>query len=432
MRLEVGTFNIRDVVLSNKTALSDGVLYVDRDKVVERVLQDHHFSSVELHLVRPGDATRLVNLLDVVEPRYKVSGPGNVFPGLLGPPVAVGQGRTHRLANLTVMETSEPLVDEPNFWRDSILDMTGPGADHNLFANTLNLVLEIKPKIDFSPEELSRLQLTNYNRGSAWVQAYHRAVRTAGMKVAAYLAEITRAMTPDHVDAYELGQVVDPALPRVAYSCQVLFHLMYGEFLGWQPTFLHPNEFMDGVLVNPHNTVASTRDATYVLQNHPIIHELYRLHGKALNFFGVLVYRAQINSLEDKERTTAYAAKLLRMVGLDGLVMTWTGSGNPGIDTMLLCQKCEQQGIKTTLINVEMARTPEDSGFVYFVPEADAMVSGGNYETTITLPPMEKIIGGRKLMEPDLNTSGSLTVPLRYLHGATNVMGATKLAGVPY
>lgn len=431
MRLEIGTFNIRDVVFSDDMRLSDGVLYVDRDKVVDLLMQDPHFGSVEIHLVRPGDATRLVNVLDVVEPRYKVSGPGGVFPGLLGPPVAVGQGRTHRLANVAIMETSESVAQEPNFWRDSMLDMSGPGAAYNLFADTLNLVLEIKPKTDFLPEELHQLELTNYNRGSPWVQSYHRAVRAAGMKVAAYLAEVTKTLTPDHTEAYELGQV-DRALPRVAYSCQVLFHYLYGEFLGWQPTFLHPNEFMDGVLVNPHNTVASTRDATYVLQNHPVIHEMYRLHGKELNFFGVLVYRAQINSLEDKERTTDYAAKILRMVDIDGLVMTWTGSGNPGIDTMLLCQKCEQQGIKTTMINVEMARTPDDSGFVYFVPEADAMVSGGNYETFITLPPMEKVIGGSKLMEPDLEASGSLTVPLRYLHGSTNVMGAAKLAGVPY
>ncbi len=431
MRLEVGTFNVRDVVFSDATRLSDGVLYVDRDRVIELVLQDSHCGGVDVHLVRPGESTRLVNLLDVVEPRYKVSGPGQVFPGLLGPPVAGGQGRSHRLANLAVMETSEPLAHEPNFWRDSILDMSGPGAAYNLFADTLNLVLEIRPKTTFSSEELRQLELTNYNRASPWVQAYHRAVRAAGMKVAAYLAEVTKTATPDHLEVYELGQV-DPALPRVAYSCQVLFHLLYGEFLGWQPTFLHPNEFMDGVLVNTHNTVASTRDATYVLQNHPVIHELYRLHGKALNFFGVLLYRGQINSPEDKERTTDYAAKLLRMVGIEGLVMTWTGSGNPAIDTMLLCQKCEQQGIKTTMINVEMARTPEDPGFVYFVPEADALVSGGNYETLITLPPVHKVIGGTRLMEPDLETSGSLTVPLRYLHGSTNVMGATKIAGVPY
>jgi glycine reductase len=431
VRLEVGTFYVKDVVFSDHTGFLDGVLAVNRDEVRDLVLQDRRFSDVEVHLVRPGESTRIINLLDVVEPRYKVSGPGNVFPGLVGSAITVGQGRTHRLAGLAVMETSEPLMQEPGFWRDAILDMSGPGAAHNLFANTLNLVLALKPKTDFTPEELAQLRLTNYNRGSPWVQEYHRAVRAAGMKVAAYLAEATKALSPDQVAVYELAQV-DSTLPRVAYSCQVLFHLLYGALVGWQPTFVHPNEFMDGVLVNPHNTVASTRDATYVLQNHPVIHELYRLHGKELNFCGVLVYRGQIRTLEDKQRTTDYAARLLRMVGIDGLVMTWTGSGNPGIDTMLLCQKCEQQGIKTTIINVEMARTPEDPGFVHFVPEADALVSAGNYERSIVLPPVEKVIGGTRLMEPGLEAAGALQVPLRYLHGSTNVMGATKLAGVPY
>jgi sarcosine reductase len=80
MRLELGTFPVRDVVFSNHTRLLDGVLCVDRDKVADLVLQDRRFSGVEVHLVRPGESTRLVNLLDVVEPRYKVSGPGHVFP----------------------------------------------------------------------------------------------------------------------------------------------------------------------------------------------------------------------------------------------------------------------------------------------------------------------------------------------------------------
>jgi hypothetical protein len=99
---------------------------------------------------------------------------------------------------------------------------------------------------------------------------------------------------------------------------------------------------------------------------------------------------------------------------------------------MLLCQKCEQQGIKTTMINTEMGLTPEDTGFVHFVPEADAIVNAGNYEETVTLPAVDRVIGGPKLVEPDLDAVGPLEVPLRYLHGSTNVMGASRLAGVTH
>ncbi|MEE9199609.1 MAG: glycine/sarcosine/betaine reductase component B subunit, partial [Dehalococcoidia bacterium] len=394
-------------------------------------LEDDRFIDAQLHLVRPGDPTRLINLLDVVEPRYKASGPGNVFPGLLGPPTTVGQGRTHRLANLLVMTTSEPIIKEPNFWRDSIMDISGPGARYNPFPETLSVVLAVVPRSQFAPEEMEQLQLLNYNRGSQWVQEYHKRVRVAGLKVAAYLAEATKELNPDQVDTYELGPA-DPDLPRVVYSCQLHFHLVYGQFLGWEPTFLHPNEYMDGIIINLHNAQASTRDASYIHQNHPIIRELYRRHAKEINFVGVLLSRAQIRGVEDKERSTSFGAKLLQMMGVDGAVMTWTGSGNPGVDIMMLCQKCEKLGIKTTILNNEMGFSQDDPGFLHYVPEADAIVNVGNMEEAITLPPMDKVIGGDKVIYLDRDASSSLPLTLRYVYGATNMMGATRLGGVSY
>ncbi len=66
MRLEVGTFEVRDVVLSdNDEALGRRPLRGPRQSG-RLLLKDDHFSSVEVHLVRPGESTRLVNLLDVV------------------------------------------------------------------------------------------------------------------------------------------------------------------------------------------------------------------------------------------------------------------------------------------------------------------------------------------------------------------------------
>ena len=428
MRLELATFEVQDLVFSDTTGLRDGILYIDRDKISKLVMQDHSFDGAEAHLVRPGESTRIINILDAVEPRHKVSGPSTVFPGLLGPPMTVGQGRTHRLANVSVMVTSNPLADEPSFWRDSVLDMSGPGAQYNLFANTLNLVLELKPRSELTRESG---RITDYNQGSQRVQQYQRSVRTVACKVAAYLAECSSTLKPDQVDAYELGPT-DPGLPKVAFSCQVVRHLVYGQRAGWQPTFVHPNEFFDGFLINPFNPPACGRESTYHLQNHPVVHHLYQRHGKEVNFFGVLLAPSQVMSLDDKERSTHYAAKLLRMMGIDGLVLTWPGSGNIGVDTMMLCEKCEHLGIKTTVINSEMARTPDDPGVSYFPPEADAVVCTGNYERPITLPPVERLIGGDKLTEPEMDASGQLTLTLRYLYGATNVTGANRLAGVPY
>ncbi|MFQ5873903.1 MAG: glycine/sarcosine/betaine reductase component B subunit, partial [Dehalococcoidia bacterium] len=154
MRLGIGTFHVQDILVSDTTKLSGGVLHVDREKVVELVMEDPSFDEVEVHVVRPGESTRIVNVLDAVEPRYKVSGPGNVFPGLLRPPLTVGQGCTHRLGNMAVISASEPALWETHFWRDSILDMSGPGAKHNLFAESVNLLLALKPRTRFTDEEL--------------------------------------------------------------------------------------------------------------------------------------------------------------------------------------------------------------------------------------------------------------------------------------
>ena len=102
------------------------------------------------------------------------------------------------------------------------------------------------------------------------------------------------------------------------------------------------------------------------------------------------------------------------------------------MDIMMLCQKCENQGIRTTVLNDEIMFTDEDSGFVHFVPEADAIVSVGNTESDVTLPPMNRVIGGRKIWNLELDPSGPLSLAIRYLYGATNMMGATHLEGVPY
>ena len=136
--------------------------------------------------------------------------------------------------------------------------------------------------------------------------------------------------------------------------------------------------------------------------------------------------------MSGKGRITGFAAQLLEMMRVDGIVMTWNGGGHPGIDPMMLCQKCERLGIKTTLLNPEMATGPGESGFVHFVLEADALVCTGNYERPITLSPAEKVLGGTMLSSPEIDASGELSLTLRYLPGPTTPMGQSTLMGVQY
>src|SRR5688572_28158863 len=100
MRLEIGSVNVRGLDFGHRTELADHTLVIDHDELRALVLDDSHFTDVRVRLARPGESVRLIHTLDVVEPRWKVAGPGGVFPGFVSPPVTVGEGRTHRLAGV--------------------------------------------------------------------------------------------------------------------------------------------------------------------------------------------------------------------------------------------------------------------------------------------------------------------------------------------
>ena len=416
---------------SPETRLSGHTLHVDRQAIVDLVSEDGHFRDVDLHLVRPGDDTRIINVLDVVEPRHKPSGPGLAFPGLLGPPVGVGSGRTDRLTNPVIAICSEPMTDEPLYWRDSIMDMTGPASRYNLFRDNHVLVLHLKPRLLEQTDTRDSAALNSHAFGAGHVQDYNHAARMAGFRVAEYLSKNASGTSADKIDIYELSRT-GAHLPKVVFACQIVLHRVYGEMLGWQPTLLHPNELFDGAVFNPYNPPACGRETTYYFQNHPVVKILYPLHNQEIDFAGVLLQRAQVLSQEDKDRTTDFSLKLLRMLGAEGLILTWSGSGNPGVDTMMLAAKAEKAGIMTTVVNSEMSKHPGDTGITYFPPEADAVVCAGNYEEEIELPRIERVLGGAALGAPETDARGPMSLSLRYLLGSTNVTGANHLSSVSY
>lgn len=53
---------------------------IDPQELRALVLEDSHFADVQVHLVKPGESVRIIH---VVEPRFKVAGPGGVFPGFV-------------------------------------------------------------------------------------------------------------------------------------------------------------------------------------------------------------------------------------------------------------------------------------------------------------------------------------------------------------
>lgn len=440
MRLELCTFFVKDILFSDKTKLENGILLINQKELRAFLNEDGKLEDVEIHVARPGERTRIVHIMDIVEPRIKVRGAGNVFPGFMGSPHTVGDGRTHRLAGAAVVETGEPILGESTYWREAIIDMNGPGAKYTCLSKTINLVLNFKPRKELLQRKPKEVVVQDVSRGTPPAIEYNASVRAMGLKVASYLAEATKNQEPDKVEVYELIPV-SPSLPKVVYFCQETWPYIYGDSSAIRygesnptlmATLIHPNEFLDGAVVNARTGIAGTRDTTYVYQNYPVINELYQRHGKELNFAGVVIYRPGGTNLEEKERATSYAAKLGQLLGAQGAILTWVGGGHFVVDVMILCQKLERMGIPSVIICPEMAKNVEESGLVGYVPEANAIVSVGNYEEEVHLPSMEKVIGGSKILETDYNAAGELTIPLHKMYGATNRFGFEKLTAKEY
>jgi glycine reductase len=278
MRLEMRTFNVRDARFASKTQLDGDVLTINREELKALLEEDRNLKRVAVELASPGDDARIIHILDTIEPRCKLSGNG-IFPGVLSPPLTVGEGRTNRLAGITVMETATLRPPQTGLLtvNESIVDMSGIGADYSPFSQLHNVVLGF--------ESADELPLTQYEA----------AIRLAGLKAAVYLAETTKSLEPDELNVYELS-ATDPRLPKVVYIYFLVSHgflvdtLLYGKSVAeLTPTLIHPNEIMDGAIVSANYGGAGTKNPTYVHLNNPVIRQLYEKHGQVLNFLGIIV-----------------------------------------------------------------------------------------------------------------------------------------------
>ncbi len=123
------------------------------------------------------------------------------------------------------------------------------------------------------------------------------------------------------------------------------------------------------------------------------------------------------------------------MLGVDGLVISEEGFGNPDADLIMNCRRAETAGIKTVLITDEFAgRDGGSQSLADAAKEADAVVTGGNANMMITLPPLEKVIGYTDYVDViaggadgSLHADGSITVELQAITGATCELGFNRL-----
>lgn len=433
MKMDVASFDVSAVAAGAESRLVNGVLEVDTDELRDLLMTPGQFADIIIDIVHPGEDVRVVHAVDSVEPRMRTSDPGSDFPGFLSVPATVGKGITHRLSGVAVTTVAPVVPGEPLYWREAIFDMGGSGSRFSPLAQVPNVVLTCLPMPELAA---STAIAENIFEGTPEAVEFNRAVREAGLRAAVYLAQTTTDLEPDRVTTYDLAGVDAEGLPKVVYLYQLAIPYVYGDIApgagaiggaAHLPTVIHPNEILDGAVVNGWNAVGCMREATYLDQNHAVIEELYRRHGTDLDFRGVVTFTNGDTSAT-KERLTSYAAKLAEFLGAEGVVMNYSGGGHPGVDTMMICQKLENMGIKTTLLLMEMAPNPEDSGFVYYVREADAIVSTGNYEEQVELPAVGRVIGGDKILLTDADASGALTLPLSQVYASTHQFGGNLLS----
>src|ERR1044072_2487560 len=107
MKLEIAEFPVNSIRLGHRFGYADQVLDVDEGALLALLAEDSRITDVKLAGACPGEKRRITGMRDIVEPRCKISGSGEVFPGVLGPVANVGSGRTHRLSRMTVIVAAE-------------------------------------------------------------------------------------------------------------------------------------------------------------------------------------------------------------------------------------------------------------------------------------------------------------------------------------
>lgn len=390
MQLDIGTFPVSTAVFDSETRLDEDELKISRTELEALLQGDPRIAGLEIEIVKPGESARVIHVCDAIEPRIKVSGAGGCYPGIVAPVTTVGQGVTHRLQGISVVVSAEyPRLLETGTGaaHEAILEMSGPGALSPL-SKLINVVVALK----FAPGHS--------------LADYHQAVRLAGFKVAQRLAETTKEKMPADVKHYELT-AVPSRLPKVVYIHQSLTQLnlpipfitWYGSYVtDWMPLLVHPNEILDGALLPGAQGGHAVKPTSWEHVNNPVIERLYKAHGKEWDFAGVIFHRTRFEVFEDKQLSANQAAKLAKLLGAQGAIITWIGAGNAFIEAMLTVQALEKEGVKAVLMTYEHGgKEGREAPLMYTVPEGDGIVSVGSLDRPIVLPKVDRVVGGDDL-----------------------------------
>lgn len=381
MKLEYKKIEIQDVQFGEETKVEGSTLTVNKEALIEELNKNENVKSIDVDLAKPGEKTRIIPVKDVIEPRYKEEGnPG--FAGVTTDAKPLGDGVVKILENVAVVTIGDIVG-----FQEGVIDMWGEGAKWTPFSKTLNIVVDITPVEGLSPHEHEEL------------------CRLVGLRASEVIGEAAKDAEPTSTEVYEKGSMAEeslkyPDLPKVLYVemliSQGLLHASYiygTDSAHILPTYLAPTEELDGAVISGNCVAACDKITTYQHQNNNVIKELFALHGKEINFLGVIMV-PELTTLQGKFVSCDYTSMLCRELGADGVIVSEEGYGNPDSDLVMICSRLEKQGIKTVLITDEcsgwdgMSQPLTDTA-----KEAIAVISTGNVSHVVELEKADKVLG---------------------------------------
>ena len=421
--------------MGKTTHFEDGTLFINKEEALAVVREDEHITTADIIIACPGDEKRIVPVKEAIEPRCHVNSKHkSYFPGVTGSELfQVGNGVTHALKGCSVMAVGKHWGS----FGDGLVDMSGEGAKWSYYSKLINICL-----VADTDEEFERFEQQKKNR----------ALRMAGHRLAEYLGRCVEHSQPEEVKNYELPainkrDIETRNLPSVVYVIQTMTQMeeegYNDQAYGWDlnksiPTFMHPNEILDGAMIGGSFMPTSSKWSTYDYQNCPTIQSLYDQHGKTLNFLGVITSNLNV-SLIQKERSALYVAQIAKNLGADGAILAEQGYGNPDADFTACFVALEDAGIKTVGITNECTgRDGRSQPLVSMDAKSDAIVSCGNVSELIELPPMKEVIGelaslgrdglsggwaGDEILGPSVREDGSIIMENNAMFCGDQVIG---------
>ena len=401
MKLKIGNIPVKDVVLGSQDSFENGVLTINKQAAIDYLKElDDHITSLDIVIAHPGDDTRIVPVIETIEPRCRVDG-RTLFPGVTDEVVPAGDGELKALKGCCVTVVGGTWGS----FGDGVIDMGGEGAKHTYWSKLINICL-----VGETDEEFERYEQQKMNHALRW----------AGHRFAEYLGKIAKEAVAENFEEFEFEPVADRAkknngLPNVALVMQPqsqMEALGYNDlWYGWDmnkylPTFVSPTEVLDGAMISGSFMPASSKWSTYEMQNFPTIKELFAEDGKSLNFVGVIMSMLNV-ALDQKERAAVMVRNMALNLGADYAIVTEEGYGNPDADYVRCQVILEDAGIPVVGISNECTgRDGFSQPLVTLDSKMNALVSSGNVSELSDLPACATVIGCLEAMNRD-GMSGS-------------------------